>query len=62
MLVSGIDVSTVDPVKLRRGIGYVIQEVGLFPHLSVGDNVELVPSLLGWPLRSGARAGVSCST
>jgi osmoprotectant transport system ATP-binding protein len=38
-----------DPVALRRQIGYVIQEVGLLPHLTVGDNVSLVPRLLGWP-------------
>ncbi len=50
VLVGGVDVSTIDPVKLRRGIGYVIQDVGLLPHLSVGDNVDLVPSLLDWPL------------
>ena len=37
-----------DPVKLRRRIGYVIQEVGLFPHFTVGDNVGLVPKLEGW--------------
>ncbi|HWC05770.1 MAG TPA: ATP-binding cassette domain-containing protein [Gemmatimonadota bacterium] len=37
-----------DPVELRRRIGYVIQEVGLFPHLTVTGNVGLVPDLLGW--------------
>jgi osmoprotectant transport system ATP-binding protein len=37
-----------DPIKLRRRIGYVIQEVGLFPHFTVGDNVGLVPKLEGW--------------
>jgi osmoprotectant transport system ATP-binding protein len=35
--------------ELRRGIGYVIQQVGLFPHMSVADNVATVPRLLGWP-------------
>lgn len=40
-----------DPVTLRRGIGYVIQGIGLFPHLSVARNVGLVPSLLGWDRR-----------
>ena len=35
-------------VELRRGIGYVIQQVGLFPHMTVGDNVATVPRLLGW--------------
>ncbi len=37
-----------DPIALRRGIGYVIQEVGLFPHLTVARNVATVPRLLGW--------------
>jgi osmoprotectant transport system ATP-binding protein len=37
-----------DPIKLRRRIGYAIQEVGLFPHFTVGDNVGLVPKLEGW--------------
>jgi len=41
-----------DPIRLRRRIGYVIQEVGLLPHLNVGDNVGLVPRLEGWdPVR-----------
>src|SRR5439155_11768252 len=38
-----------DPIRLRRRTGYVIQEVGLFPHLSIGRNVGLVPELEGWP-------------
>ena len=38
-----------DPIRLRRGIGYVIQEVGLFPHLTIAGNVGIVPSLEGWP-------------
>ena len=37
-----------DPIRLRRRIGYVIQEVGLFPHFTVGDNIGLVPKLEGW--------------
>ncbi len=36
-----------DPIQLRRGIGYVIQQVGLFPHLTIEDNVRVVPSILG---------------
>jgi osmoprotectant transport system ATP-binding protein len=45
-----------DPVRLRRGIGYVIQEGGLFPHFTVARNVGLVPQLEGWePGRIGAR-------
>ncbi len=49
VLVAGTDVATVDPVELRRGIGYVIQQVGLFPHLSIAENIATVPALLGWP-------------
>ena len=45
-----------DPIRLRRRTGYVIQEVGLFPHLTIGRNVGLVPELEGWPSeRIGAR-------
>ncbi|MBR0825772.1 ABC transporter ATP-binding protein [Bradyrhizobium manausense] len=47
--VEGEDVSQVDPVALRRRIGYVFQSGGLFPHLSVGDNVGITPKLLGTP-------------
>jgi osmoprotectant transport system ATP-binding protein len=47
--VAGKDVRGEDPVALRRTIGYVIQHVGLLPHLSVADNVAMVPRLLGWP-------------
>jgi osmoprotectant transport system ATP-binding protein len=46
--VAGRDVRSEDPVALRRTIGYVIQHVGLLPHLSVADNVAMVPRLLGW--------------
>ena len=46
--VNGEDVRAVDPVLLRRGIGYVIQGSGLFPHMTVGDNIAVVPRLLGW--------------
>ena len=45
----GMDVAVVDPVELRRGIGYVFQGIGLFPHLNVAANTGLVPALLGWP-------------
>jgi len=47
--VDGRDVSTVDVSTLRRGIGYVIQQIGLFPHQTVGANIATVPRLLGWP-------------
>jgi osmoprotectant transport system ATP-binding protein len=48
ILVDGRDIMAQDPIELRRGIGYVIQQVGLLPHLTVGDNVAIVPKLLGW--------------
>src|SRR5262249_54966900 len=47
--VNGADVRATDPVVLRRGIGYVFQGIGLFPHMTVGENVAVVPKLLGWP-------------
>ena len=46
--IGGQDVMSLPAVDLRRRIGYVIQQVGLFPHLTVGDNVAVVPKLLGW--------------
>jgi osmoprotectant transport system ATP-binding protein len=48
VLVDGRSTTDWDPIQLRRRIGYVIQEVGLFPHFTVGDNVGLVPKLEGW--------------
>jgi len=48
VLLDGEDVAALDPVKLRRRVGYVIQQVGLFPHQSVAANVATVPTLLGW--------------
>ena len=48
ILLDGDDVTHVDPVQLRRRTGYVIQQVGLFPHQRVWENVATVPSLLGW--------------
>ena len=57
VLLDGDDVSTIDRVQLRRRIGYVIQQVGLFPHQTVRANVGTVPSLLGWD-RKRARARV----
>jgi len=46
--IAGEDALTQDPVRLRRRIGYVIQDVGLFPHRSIAENVATVPLLLGW--------------
>jgi osmoprotectant transport system ATP-binding protein len=45
----GTPVDRLDPIDLRRRIGYVIQEFGLLPHWTVGQNIALVPRLLGWP-------------
>jgi osmoprotectant transport system ATP-binding protein len=47
--VAGQDTRGVDPVDLRRQIGYAFQGIGLFPHMSVAANVALVPRMLGWP-------------
>jgi osmoprotectant transport system ATP-binding protein len=51
ILVSGEDVLTLDPIALRRRIGYVFQGVGLFPHMSVAENIAITPRLLGWDAR-----------
>jgi osmoprotectant transport system ATP-binding protein len=48
ILIGGENVLTKDPVQMRRGIGYVFQQGGLFPHRRVFDNVAVVPRLLGW--------------
>jgi len=48
VLVAGRDVAALDPIALRRQTGYVLQEVGLFPHMSVARNVAVVPTLLEW--------------
>jgi len=50
--VDGKDVMGRNPVELRRQIGYVFQGIGLFPHMTVEQNVEIVPRLLGWSSRS----------
>lgn len=56
ILIGGQSVRSVDPTILRRGIGYVIQEVGLFPHMTIGANIAVLPKLLGWPAaRTGQR-------
>ena len=48
ILIDGEDTSNVDPAKLRLGMGYVIQHTGLFPHMTVGENVATVPRLWDW--------------
>jgi len=58
VLVEGRDTRDWEPIRLRRRIGYVLQEVGLFPHMSVGDNVGVVPRLERWPAdRVSTRVG-----
>ncbi|MFJ7188924.1 ABC transporter ATP-binding protein [Streptomyces bacillaris] len=57
IFLAGDDISAIDPVELRRRIGYVIQQVGLFPHKTVLENTATVPHLLGWKRGKGrARA------
>ena len=46
--IDGQSVNALDETELRRGIGYVIQQVGLFPHMTIAENVATVPKLLGW--------------
>jgi osmoprotectant transport system ATP-binding protein len=48
VLIDGADVAALPPHQLRRRIGYAFQRVGLFPHLTVAENVAITPSLLGW--------------
>src|SRR5713101_9819518 len=47
--VEGRDTREWEPIRLRRRVGYVIQEIGLFPHMTVAGNVGIVPRLEGWP-------------
>jgi osmoprotectant transport system ATP-binding protein len=47
--IDGEDVTDMDPVKLRRRLGYAIQSAGLFPHMTVAQNIAQVPKMLGWP-------------
>jgi len=46
--INGVDISKFDPIRLRRNIGYVIQNIGLLPHLRVSENIGLIPKLEGW--------------
>jgi osmoprotectant transport system ATP-binding protein len=48
ILIGGVDTAGFDIVELRRRIGYAIQQVGLFPNMTVGENIALVPQMLGW--------------
>ncbi len=57
IFIDGKDTDTIDPIQLRRSIGYVIQQIGLFPNQTVSDNICVVPDLLGWnKKKSRARA------
>jgi osmoprotectant transport system ATP-binding protein len=55
IFVNGTDISTMNPIELRRNIGYVIQNTGLFPHMSIKENLELIPKLKGEDLTSLAK-------
>jgi osmoprotectant transport system ATP-binding protein len=55
VLVDGKKTTDWDPIRLRRRIGYVIQDIGLFPHFTVGRNIALVPSLESWPVEKVSR-------
>lgn len=56
VLLSGQDVAVMPPYELRRRIGYVFQRIGLFPHMTVAENIAITPTLLGWePARIQAR-------
>jgi osmoprotectant transport system ATP-binding protein len=58
VLIDGEDASLIEPHVLRRRIGYVFQRVGLFPHMTVGENVAITLTLLGWDRqRTSARVG-----
>ncbi|HEX4534865.1 MAG TPA: ATP-binding cassette domain-containing protein, partial [Rhizomicrobium sp.] len=49
ILIDGRDIRDADPVTVRRQMGFVFQEVGLFPHMTVEENIAITPRLLGWP-------------
>ena len=56
--IDGVETSTIPAPELRRRVGYVFQQVGLFPHMTVAENVGVTPSLLGWSVgRISARVG-----
>lgn len=48
ILFEGEELSQLDPVSLRRRVGYVVQQIGLFPHMTIGENIATVPKLLKW--------------
>ncbi|MDZ7809607.1 MAG: ATP-binding cassette domain-containing protein [Arhodomonas sp.] len=54
--INGEDTSGLNTVDLRRGIGYVIQQIGLFPNMTIEENISVVPRLLGWDRQAHPRA------
>ncbi len=57
IILEGEDIAQKDPVQLRRGLGYVIQQVGLFPHMTIKENITIIPALMKWDKdRMAARA------
>jgi len=56
IFINGKNIKETNPVKLRRNIGYVIQQIGLFPHMTIQENITIVPKLLKWPLEKEKRA------
>ena len=61
VLVEGRDTREWEPIALRRRVGYVLQDVGLFPHMTVADNIAVVPRLSGGKPRAWRRGCASCS-
>lgn len=53
--INGVDTTTIDTVQLRRSIGYVIQQIGLFPNMTIEENICVVPTLLGWDKNKARR-------
>ena len=62
ILIDGQDTADLDPAELRRGIGYVIQHAGLFPHRTILDNVTTVPRLLGVDKKTARAQGMDLLT
>src|SRR5215469_16745176 len=54
IIIDGVPTTAQNPIALRRSIGYVIQQIGLFPHLTIEENVRVVPSILAQPSRQTA--------
>jgi len=62
ILINGQDTGAIDTIQLRLNIGYIIQDVGLFPHMTVAENIATVPVELGWKRTGSAPGSTSCST